>query len=235
MQKYAIIVAGGSGLRAGGERPKQFADLCGRPVLWWSMKAFKEADPDTRVVVVMNPDYFMLWEDLCDTLGSDRIEHTICCGGKTRTESVRSGLLSVRQLCVSDGVHPDRVEALVAVHDAARPLVSPQLISASWVDVCNGVGTLPAVTPVSSLREMDADGDSHPVDRALYREVQTPQVFTLANLWEGYRQLDDREYTDDATLMQSHGVKIRIIEGERENIKVTHPADFIIAKALIER
>lgn len=231
--KYAIIVAGGSGTRAGGELPKQFCELCGRPVVWWAMKAFVDADPDTRIVLVMNPDYFGIWDDICDRMGGDMIQHTLCCGGATRSESVRSGLLSVRQLCVSQGVHPDRAEALVAVHDAARPLVSPLLIASCYAPVQDGVGAMPVVAPVASLREMTPDGQSRAVDRSLYREVQTPQVFTLHDLWGAYRELDDNQYTDDASLLQAHGVQIHLIDGQRENIKITHPVDFVIAKALM--
>ncbi|MDE5674572.1 MAG: 2-C-methyl-D-erythritol 4-phosphate cytidylyltransferase, partial [Muribaculaceae bacterium] len=114
-KKYAVIVAGGTGSRLGGGLPKQFRDLNGKPVIWWSMKAFKDADPDTEIILVLHADYVGTWNDLYSSLPEDaRIAHHVVRGGATRTESVVNGIARIE----------DSEDVLIAVHDAARPLVS---------------------------------------------------------------------------------------------------------------
>ena len=118
MKKNVVIVAGGSGTRMGGGIPKQFRSLCGRPVLWWSMKAFHDEDAGTRLIVVLPQDFITLWNDFFSSLPEkERFAHEIVAGGASRSESVRNGLSLVEDK-----------ESLVAVHYGARPLVSREII-----------------------------------------------------------------------------------------------------------
>lgn len=233
--KIAVILAGGEGRRAGGPVPKQMADLCGRPVLWWSMKAFLDEDPSTSIILTMHPGLFDDWDVLLDSLpASDRLPHILCCGGRTRTESVQNSLISVRDLVRESGADPAACK--VAIHDAARPLVSRRVIAEGWRLCASGVCSVPAVAPVSSLRELLDDGSSRPVDRSRYREVQTPQTLTLPDMETAYAMpLPDTAFTDDASLAQARGVSVHLFEGDPANIKITLPQDFAIASLLMKK
>ncbi len=238
MRKYAIILAGGSGTRAGGDMPKQFRQICGRPLVWWAMKAFRDADADMEIVLVVHPGFFDDWQILCDAMPEyERIPYTLCCGGRTRAESVSNGLLTVAGLL---GDAPAG-EAMVMVHDGARPLVSAGMIRRGMDAFCvSGAGVIPVMPAVNSLRQLAApsvslaEAESHTVNRALYVEVQTPQIFPYRLLCDCYKSASDLSaYTDDASVVESAGHHVRLYEGESANIKVTHPDDFIIAEALL--
>lgn len=237
MDKYAIILAGGSGRRAGGDLPKQFRLLSGRPVVWWAMKAFHEADPDIKIILVVHPGFFDDWALLTDALPeSDRIPHVLSCGGRDRPESVKNGLLTVRDECL----HPGD-DALILIHDGARPLVSPAMIARGISAWKPGEGVIPAVPSISSLRKLDnpdvplVDAESHAVDRARYVDVQTPQIFSFSTLCSLYFHATDlSRFTDDASMAEQGGVSIRLYEGDTFNIKVTNPEDFTIAEALLK-
>ncbi|MDE6010083.1 MAG: 2-C-methyl-D-erythritol 4-phosphate cytidylyltransferase [Muribaculaceae bacterium] len=237
MEKYAVILAGGSGRRAGGDMPKQFRLLSGRPVVWWSMKAFHDADPEIRIVLVVHPGFFDDWHLIFDALpDAEKIPHVISCGGRDRPESVKNGLLTVRDECQASGEDP-----LIFIHDGARPLVTPEMIlrgMLAW-QPCEGV--IPVVPSVSSLRELRdsevplVEAESRSVDRSRYVEVQTPQIFrfsTIAALY--FRNADLSHFTDDASVAEHAGVRIRLYRGDTFNIKVTNPEDFVIAEALIK-
>lgn len=242
MKKFAIILAGGTGSRAGGDVPKQFRPLCGRPVLWWAMKAFREADPEMEIVLVVHPGYFDDWQLLCDALpASERIPFTLSCGGRSRPESVANGLLTVRDLLArSCATAAEEAEAVVLVHDGARPLVTPAMIQRALDALRPGCGVVPAVEPVSSLREVAdpslplEERESRSVSRSRYVEVQTPQVFHYTLLRDCYSHgVDLSAFTDDASVAESAGHGIILSRGEESNIKVTHPTDFLIAAALL--
>ncbi len=227
-RKYAVIVAGGSGIRAGGDMPKQFQPLLGRPMLWWSMKAFKAEDSETQLIIVLHPGFFDDWDMLFNELPeNERFGHEIVCGGRTRAESVANGLLAI----------PDASDALVAVHDAARPLLSAELIRRGW-QACaeSAAGAVPAVDGTDSLRMTTPEG-SVSVKRSDYVAVQTPQVFPLEKLKACYAAADvlDPIFTDDASITEHSGMETVLYKGEHGNIKVTNPQDFSIAELLIRQ
>ena len=222
MRKYALIVAGGSGTRMGGGIPKQFRSLCGRPVLWWSMNAFKEEDPDTRLVLVLPQEFISLWKDFFSTLpAKERFDHEIAVGGKTRGESVINGLSLVTD------------DSYVAVHDGARPLVSPQTISMGWEKVKETNAVIPVVSVTDSLRYLFNPQESESVNREMYVAVQTPQIFKTSLLKEAYKKAGDSVFTDDAAVMENAGHHIALIQGSYDNIKITNPKDMAIAKVLM--
>lgn len=224
MEKYAVIVAGGEGTRLGGGLPKQFRMLGRRPVLWWALNAFHTEDPSTNIRVVLHPDYFEEWKKLFQKLPEkERISHEIIPGGKTRTESVRNGIASI----------PASENALIAVHDAARPLVSVEMIGKGWRAAAENGGAVP-VTPVTdSLRQLDAIG-SRAVDRNAFVAVQTPQVFRADLLKEAY-SICDGVFSDDASVYEASGHHPALYAGSPLNIKVTNPGDLEIAELLLRR
>lgn len=225
MQKYAIIVAGGEGNRAGGVVPKQFQLIAGIPMLWWSVRAFHAEDPDTRIILVLHPGFFDEWDLLYAELpeADRKIDVHISCGGRSRLESVRNGLMSV----------PDGNDALVAVHDAARPLVSVEMISRGWLAAEESGAAVPAVGMTDSIRRIEA-GVSVSVPRKDYVKVQTPQVFDASLLKHAYEGTLSDLMTDDASVVEAAGHKISLYEGSSYNMKVTEPLDIKIAETLIE-
>lgn len=229
MEKYyAVIVAGGSGQRAGGDLPKQFHLLQGRPMLWWSMKAFADAVPGIEIIVALHPGFFYDWDLLCEAMPEDeRIPHKAVAGGRTRAESVCNALMSV----------PAGEDVYVAVHDAARPLVSREMILGGFrVAKEKGTGVVPAVAVTDSLRRIEGDG-SVAVNRADFVAVQTPQVFPAKLLHEAFAGADvlDSRLTDDASVAEAAGRKVALYPGEAVNMKVTNPQDFAIADLLLAR
>lgn len=225
MDKYAIIVAGGEGTRIGGALPKQFREVAGRPLLWWSMKAFHDDDPATRIILVLHSGFIGLWKELLLSLPEEeRFLHEIVTGGSSRTASVKNGL----SLVADDG------DSLVAVHDAARPLVSAALISRGWKTAGQAGGAVPVVPVTDSLRRLCEDG-SEAVDRSGYVAVQTPQVFRASLLKQAYGKNPDAVYSDDATAFEAAGLRPALFEGNPQNIKVTNPGDIEIATLLVDR
>lgn len=223
MEKYAIIVAGGEGTRLGGDLPKQFRDLCGKPLLWWSMKAFHDEDPSTRITLVVHPRHVDDWKKLFSSLPEkDRIPHDVAVGGTSRTGSVKNGLAGI----------PDVDDALVAVHDAARPLVCAEMIARGWETAAKAGGAVPAVPVTDSLRRLDGDG-SVAVDRSLYVAVQTPQVFRVSLLKKAYEKNPETVYSDDASAFEASGLIPALYEGSHLNMKVTNPGDMEIASLFI--
>ena len=217
-----LIVAGGRGTRMGSPQPKQFLQLAGRPVLMHTLEAFDRWDASARLIVVLPEDQIDTWKRLCEAHVFGRIHHVVA-GGETRFHSVRNGLDAV----ASDG--------LIAVHDGVRPLVAPSVIAACFAAAAEGGAAVPVVPVVESVREVDADGGSRPVDRARLRVVQTPQVFRADVLRAAYRLPYDPRFTDDASVVEASGVAVRLVPGNRENIKLTTPMDLLLAEQLMRR
>lgn len=222
--KYVVIVAGGGGLRAGSEIPKQFIAFGGIPLLWRSVRTFHEEDPDVNIVLVLNKDYLPLWNELYSALPEkDReIGISVVTGGSNRLESVKNGLAVV----------PDREEVYVAVHDAARPFVSGDMIALGWKTAVKSGAAVPGVPVTDSLRILDAEG-SRAVDRSRYVAVQTPQVFEARLLRQAYSSGLNSSMTDDASVVEAYGRKVTLFEGEPTNIKITNPVDLKIAEMLL--
>lgn len=234
MARYAIILAGGDGTRAGGEVPKQFHELLGIPMFWWSVRAFYECDSTTRIIVVMHPGFFDDWDIMFASMPeSDRkIPIEIVAGGRDRIHSTINGLMAV-----------DDETALVAIHDAARPLLDAALVGKVWETVEKHGSAVPCVPEVNSLRKrvrIDGKfiGDTVPVDRSTYLVVQTPQAFRKDWLDTAFRDLEKSEgkarFTDDASIVQASGYPVVVCEGHPDNFKVTTPSDFAVAEALLK-
>lgn len=216
-------MAGGSGSRMGGGIPKQFRNLCGRPVLWWSIKAFHDENPTTEIVIVLPEEFISLWNDFFSSLPEDqRFPHKVTSGGSTRSESVRNGLTLIQNN-----------DSLVAIHDGARPLVSPSIISEGWKAAEQYGAAIPTVPVVDSIRVKLDDNNTEAVNRDSYMIVQTPQVFKTALLKEAYLKAGSKTYSDDATVAEMAGHFIAIFPGNYDNIKITNPKDLALATFLM--
>lgn len=223
MKRYAVIVAGGSGTRMGAGMPKQFRSLCRRPVLWWSLKAFHDNDPLTRLIVVIPKDFISLWNDFYSSLPpEERYDHIVTEGGSSRGESVRNGLKLI-----------DDLDSIVAVHDGARPLVDSEMISRGWEKAEEFGAAIPVIPVTDSLRLVDNQDHSQSLDRSLYRIVQTPQVFRTSLLQDAYNNAGEKSFTDDAAVVENNGHSVTMFEGKHENIKITNPKDMAVAALLM--
>lgn len=227
MKKFVLIVAGGKGLRMGGELPKQFIPFEGKPVLMHTLEAFHRWDASARLIVVLPEAHRPYWEMLCREIGCS-VAHRLARGGETRFDSVRSGLATVEE---EIGSASDGEKILIGVHDGVRPFVSAEVIEACFQEASRSGAAVPVVPMIDSLREADAEG-SRPVDRSRYFAVQTPQVFDAALLCEAYRQPYSPRFTDDASVVEALGRKVKMVPGSRENIKLTTPFDLLLAEAL---
>ena len=221
MKKYAIIVAGGKGLRMGGDLPKQFIPVEGRPVLMRTLDTFHACDPSIQLILVLPPDHQPYWQELCREYGF-RVPHRIADGGATRFHSVQSGLALVGE--------PD---ALVAVHDGVRPFVSREVIARCYAEAEAHGAAVPVVPVVETVRQLLPEG-SKTVSRDAYRLVQTPQTFRAPLLRRAYEQPFCEAFTDDASVVEALGHAVHLVEGNRENIKLTTPFDLIVARALVQ-
>lgn len=221
MTRYIIIVAGGKGLRMGGEIPKQFRLIAGRPVLMRTVEAFLAAYSDIHVVLVLPHDQQAYWAALCQDYDF-RAPMTIADGGATRFHSVQNGLALI----------PDEDECIVGVHDGVRPFVSPEVIRRCYENARTQGATVPVVPVVETVRQLLPDGSSRSVDRDEYRLVQTPQTFPLSMLRRAYAQPYVPAFTDDASVVQSLGLPVYLVEGNRQNIKLTTPEDLMLAEAI---
>lgn len=220
MKKYAIIVAGGKGLRMGGDLPKQFIPVEGRPVLMRTLDTFHACDPSIQLILVLPPDHQPYWQELCREYGF-RVPHRIADGGATRFHSVQSGLALV-----------DEPDALVAVHDGVRPFVSHEVIGRCYAEAEAHGAVVPVVPVVETVRQLLPEG-SRTVSRDAYRLVQTPQTFRAPLLRRAYEQPFCEAFTDDASVVEALGHAVHLVEGNRENIKLTTPFDLIVARALV--
>ena len=214
-----IIVAGGSGRRMGGALPKQFMMLGNEPILARSINRIHEALPAAEIVVVLPEDSVELWKNIAARF--DVARHKIAIGGKERFHSVKNGLAAL-----GEGVQ------IVGIHDAVRPLVSKKLIIKLILEAEKHKAVIPAIAPIDSYRVVDGDS-SRIIDRSALRMVQTPQVFNAEKLRKAYEQPFSTTFTDDASVMEAAGYSVTLVEGERENIKITTPSDMLIAEAII--
>lgn len=230
MERYVIIVAGGKGLRMGGDLPKQFIPMRGKPILMHTLEAFYRWDSSAHIVLVLPVDHQEYWAMLCREIGCE-VEHKVVNGGETRFHSVKNGLDWVANHHASSGSDSD---ALVAVHDGVRPFVSSEVISACFDRAAISGAVIPVVPMVDSLREVDDNG-SHPVDRSHYMAVQTPQVFSLDLLSKAYGGPYSPLFTDDASVVEAMGKMVDTVNGERENIKITTPFDLLVAGAMFAK
>jgi 2-C-methyl-D-erythritol 4-phosphate cytidylyltransferase len=221
MKNYAIIVAGGSGKRMGSSIPKQFLEVNGLPLIMHTLYLFYRFDAKIQVIVVLPSSFITIWKELCTT-HSFGFEHTVAEGGPTRYHSVKSGLKYV-----------SNDNSLVAVHDAVRPLVSPEVIISVFRDADYYGNAVPVMPVRDSIRER-IGADNRPLDRSKLFLVQTPQCFRTSILKKAYLQNYREEFTDDASLVEVDGGKIHLVEGNSENIKITKPSDLMIAEVMLK-
>jgi 2-C-methyl-D-erythritol 4-phosphate cytidylyltransferase len=220
MNKYAVIVAGGSGLRMGTSIPKQFLPLRGKPVLWYSLNTFLAAWPDLQIILVLPQNHLITGQQILQTT-SDPARITITAGGETRFHSVKNGL---------DQIHE---QGIVFVHDAVRCLLTTSLIHRCYNQTLEKGNAIPAIQPVDTLRIETAEG-SQLIDRQKVRIIQTPQTFYSDIIKKAFEQAYDPSFTDEASVVEKLGVTIRLIEGESTNIKITRPLDILIAEQILE-
>ncbi len=227
MRRFVLIVAGGKGLRMGGDLPKQFIPIQGKPVLMHTLETFYRWDASAELVLVLPEDHQPYWQMLCKEIGC-KVPHQIANGGETRFHSVRNGLafLSKEMGLSSEDAQP----ALIAVHDGVRPFVSTEVIEACFLEAAESGAAIPVLPMIDSLRERVGE-ESHPVDRERYVAVQTPQVFRSDLLLHAYHQPFSPLFTDDASVVEAAGIPVHLVTGNRENIKLTTPFDLLIAKA----
>lgn len=218
--KYALIVAGGKGLRMGTELPKQFLLVGGKPVLMRTLEAFYTYDPEIRIILVLPHSQQEYWKQLCREYHFS-ILHTIVDGGDARFHSVKNGLALVK------------TPGLVGVHDGVRPFVSLEVISRCYALAMEKKAVIPVVDVVETVRHLEGE-QSTTVNRDNYKLVQTPQVFDATLLKEAYRQPYTPHFTDDASVVEALGTPVFLTAGNRENIKITTPFDLRIATALID-
>mgnify|MGYP001824942058 CR=1 FL=1 len=216
----AVIVAGGKGERFGNDIPKQFLNLHSKPVLSWSIEAFFPLVKD--LVVVLPEDQVDHWLNLSGS-SIENIDYIITNGGRTRSESVLNGLNAL----------PQSGDSLIAIHDAARPLITQNMIRDLFRSCEEHGNAVPVTKMRDSLRSIGDKGASKPLDRDRIVAVQTPQIFTGADLRKAYADHSQNSFTDDAGLVESAGMKVHLVNGDPWNIKLTYPDDLIVAESLI--
>lgn len=219
---YIIIVAGGKGLRMGGDIPKQFLPIGGKPVLMRTIDRFREYDKEIGIVLVLPKAQQDYWKELCKKYPDFNPEGImIADGGQTRFHSVQNGLNLV----------PNDAQGVVGVHDGVRPFVSVETIKRCYEAARKVKAVIPVTEVVETLRYTP---DNKNVFRGDYRLVQTPQVFDIQLLKEANKQEYKDTFTDDASVVEGIGQKVTMVEGNRENIKITTPFDITIAEALLK-
>ena len=220
MKNFIIIVAGGSGSRMGTEIPKQFLELHRKPVLMHTIQVFHDFDPESKIILVLPEDQHQFWKKLC-LKHSFSLQHQVVFGGKTRFHSVQSGLSQIEY------------EGIVFIHDGVRPLVSKETLERCLETAKKSGNAIPVLPVNESLRKQEGNLNIS-VDRSQYFSVQTPQTFRTEQILEAFKQEFDTTFTDDASVAEKVGFSIQMVEGNRENIKITTPTDLIIAQALLQ-
>lgn len=221
---YVIIVAGGKGLRMGGDLPKQFLPLCGKPVLMHTIERFREYSQRLGIIVVLPHAQQELWRQLCRKHGFT-VPHTVVDGGDTRFQSSKNGLAAV----------PDDADGVVGIHDGVRPFVSVEVIGRCFEAARKHGAALPVMPVTDTLRQVDADGNGHNVQRSMFRSVQTPQAFCIGLVKKAFDVPYSEAFTDDASVAEAAGTMVTMVDGNRENIKLTTPYDLLFAEFLCKK
>ena len=218
---YVIIVAGGKGLRMGSDIPKQFLPIGGKPVLMRTLERFREYSPTLQIILVLPQAQQDYWHQLCKDYDF-KVEYVLADGGETRFHSVQNGLAKI----------PDDAEGVVGVHDGVRPFPSIDVIRNCYETARTAKAVIPVIPVVETVRHLQGN-TSVTVPRNDYRLVQTPQTFDIQLLKAANRQPYNDGFTDDASVVEAFGFNITLVEGNRENIKITTPYDLKIAEVLI--
>ena len=221
MKDYVIIVAGGKGLRMGSDIPKQFLPIGGKPVLMRTLERFREYSPTLQIILVLPKAQQDYWHQLCKNYDFE-VEYVLADGGETRFHSVQNGLAKI----------PDDAEGVVGVHDGVRPFPSIDVIRNCYETARTAKAVIPVIPVVETVRHLQGNS-SETVPRSDYRLVQTPQTFDIQLLKAANKQPYNDGFTDDASVVEAFGFNITLVEGNRENIKITTPYDMKIAEILI--
>jgi 2-C-methyl-D-erythritol 4-phosphate cytidylyltransferase len=218
MNKAAILVAGGKGLRMGGPVAKQYLPIAGKPVLMHSLAVFFKIDPEVHLILVLPETDFEFWRFLCEA-NQFKIPHKLVAGGDSRFQSVRNGLNS---LPFNSGI--------VAIHDGVRPFVKPEVIQNSFDEAEKSGSAIAVVELKDSIRKVTDDGKSVFQERQYFRLVQTPQTFQIEKIRKAFDVAELPQFTDDATVYEHQGWQVNLIQGNPENIKITTPEDMEYAE-----
>ena len=220
---YIIIVAGGKGLRMGGDLPKQFMPLHGKPVLMHTIERFRAYSDELKIILVLPHEQQDYWRQICQK-HNFTVEHTVVDGGQTRFHSSQNGVAAV----------PDDATGVIGIHDGVRPFVSEETIARCFEAARQFGAALPVLPVTDTLRRVTDDG-GYNVQRNDYRTVQTPQTFDAQLLKQAFKQPYYDNFTDDASVVEALGHKVTMVDGNRENIKLTTPFDLVVAEALIKK
>ncbi len=216
MKYYAIIIGGGSGSRMKSDIPKQFMLLRGKPVIMHTLQAFHDSDLKPELILVLNVDYYPYWEQLC-TEHNFTIPYTLVKAGNQRFDSVKNGLKIIKG------------NAVIAIHDAVRPIINNDLITSSFKHAELHGNAVVAIRPTDSVRKLSGT-TSVALNRDEIYLVQTPQTFKSELIKKAYKQPYRIEFTDDASVVEKSGISIQLIPGDPKNIKITYPEDLILAE-----
>jgi 2-C-methyl-D-erythritol 4-phosphate cytidylyltransferase len=220
MKKIAVIVAGGNGTRMNSNLPKQFLLLNGKPVLYYTIDTFLKAYNDLKIILVLPEEFIAAGKEIIDAyFDSSRI--TITEGGRTRFHSVQNGLQLINEECI------------VFVHDGVRCLLSKQLVQRCYTAAIEKGSAIPVIDCKDSVRIVKGD-NNEAVERSNIKLVQTPQTFHSKILLPAYKIDFKDKFTDEATVVEAFGLKVHLMEGEENNIKITKPTDLLIAEKLLE-
>jgi 2-C-methyl-D-erythritol 4-phosphate cytidylyltransferase len=219
MKKYAVIVAAGSGTRMGGNTPKQFLLVNNKPVLYYTLQTFLNAFADIQIILVLPVDFTDMGQEIIDAyFDGEKIKVT--AGGDTRFQSVKNGLQIIED------------DAIVFVHDGVRCLLTENLIHRCYAEAVNSGTAIPVIVSRDSVRIIGEEGNDA-IDRNKVMLVQTPQTFHSKILLPAF-QIDYKEkFTDEATVVEAYGMKVTLVEGEENNIKITKPVDLLVAERII--
>jgi 2-C-methyl-D-erythritol 4-phosphate cytidylyltransferase len=221
VKRGVVVVAGGSGTRMGGDLPKQFKSLAGKPVLVHTLERFLNFDPEISLVVVLSPSHQQYWEEVMESTTLLR-KIQVAPGGRTRFESVRNGISRMREVDI------------IGIHDAVRPLVSVQTLEKCFHSASLTGSGIPVTAIEETIRIIDSEGHSKHLDRGMLRRVQTPQVFRAKEIRNAYDHPYDPAFTDDASVYESCFGEVTLVAGNPENIKITTPIDLLLASLLID-
>lgn len=219
---YVIIVAGGKGLRMGADIPKQFLEVGGKPILMHTIQRFADYDAKMQIILVLPHEQQDYWRQLCSQYGFT-VPHIIVDGGDTRFQSCKNGIMAIPG---------DVTEGVVGIHDGVRPFVSAEVIERCYETAREEYAAIPVMPVVDTLRFVDRHGGGKNVYRGDYKIVQTPQTFDLSLIRQAYAQPYSESFTDDASVVESLGCSVRMVEGNRENIKITTQFDLKVARQL---
>jgi 2-C-methyl-D-erythritol 4-phosphate cytidylyltransferase len=220
MKKYAIIVAGGAGIRMGANLPKQFMLLNGKPVIYYTIKTFFDTYDDLEIILVLPAEYISTGNEIVNGY-FDKKRVQITTGGDTRFQSVKNGLILVEE------------ESIIFVHDGVRCLLTKELIHRCYQKAVETGSAVPVIASKDSIRLLSNEG-SDAFDRNKVMLVQTPQTFQSKILLPAFQVDYKDEFTDEATVVEAYGVKVSLVDGEENNIKITRSVDLLIAERILE-